>query len=187
MALAVADARERAIRLLSDGYAYDVLTESEFEWRLGQLSGANSPSEVEALVADLTAVNRPPLVGAAVQLPPAPAEARLVGIMSESRRQGPWMVPRRLQVFALMSNMRIDLRDAVIPDGCTIEVRAIMANVSIVAPPGLIVDFEVSPFMGSTRNDASRIPLPNAWTPHVRVSGSAVMSEVRVRVREPGR
>ena len=179
-------ARERAIRLLSDGYAYDLLTEAEFEWRLGQLSLASSPAEVEALVADLTPAAREPLAGAALQ-PAAAAEERLVGIMSESRRQGAWRVPQRLKIVAVMSSMRIDLRYAVIPAGCTIEVRAIMANVAIIAPPGMLVDFDVSPVMGSTRNDASRVPAPGYWTPHVRVSGTAIMSEVRVRVRELGR
>jgi len=37
-ALAVEQAREHAIRVLSDGFAYDALAEDEFEWRLGQLS-----------------------------------------------------------------------------------------------------------------------------------------------------
>jgi hypothetical protein len=188
LGLAVEDARQRAIRLLSDGYAYDVLTEAEFEWRLGQLSLANSPAEVEALVTDLTRANHPHLPPATVPgSVVAPAEERIVGIMSESRRQGPWRVPQRLRILAVMSNMRIDLRYAIIPEGCTIEVRAIMANVGIIAPPGMMIDFDVSPVMGTTRNDASRVPASGYWAPHVRVKGSAVMSEVRVRVREPGR
>lgn len=181
LAEAVEQAREHAIRVLSDGFAYDALTEDEFEWRLGQLSLANSPAEVQALIADL------PTPGAMTAQTyagvPARSEERIRGIMSEVRRDGVWRLPQRLMVSAVMSNVRLDLRQAVIPPGCTIEVRAIMANVTIVAPPGLAVDFDVSPIMGSARNDSARVPAAFG-APLVHVRGSAFMAEVRVRMRE---
>ena len=187
LAIAVEQAREHAIRVLSDGYAYDTLTEDEFEWRLGQLSLANSPVEVQALIADLPGGSGAPVAsahtGGAYAGVPAPARERISGIMSEVRRDGAWRLPQRLKVSAVMSNVRLDLRQAVIPSGCVIEVRAIMASVSIVVPPGLPVEFDVSPFMGAARNDSSRMA-PAFGAPVVRVMGSAVMAEVRVRVRE---
>ena len=182
LALAVEEARERAIRVLSDGYAYDTLTEDEFEWRLGQLSLANSPAEVQALIADLPATGTA-AVGGAYAGPPAAAAERIRAVMSDVRRDGPWRVPQRLRVSAIMSSVRIDLRYATIPPGCTIEVSAIMANVLIIVPPGLPVEFDVSPVMGSARNDSWRVPAITG-APLVRVSGSAVMAEVRVRVRD---
>jgi hypothetical protein len=186
--LAVEEAREHAIRVLSDGYAYDALTEDEFEWRLGQLSLANSPAEVQTLIADLPAGVAPPAAGAYSAAPysgvPAPAEERIRGVMSEVRRDGVWRLPQRLKVSALMSDVRLDLRQAVIPPGCVIEVRAIMAGVRIIVPPGLRVEFDVSPFMGAAGNDSSRLPTP-LGAQVLRVTGSAVMAEVRVRVRDP--
>lgn len=186
-ALAVEQAREQAIRVLSDGFAYDALTEDEFEWRLGQLSLARSPAEVQALIADLPAAGADPLTAtysngmyAGV---PAPSAERIFGIMSEVRRDGVWRLPMRLEVKAVMSNVRLDLRRAVIPPGCVIEVHAIMAAVQIIVPPGLPVEFDVSPIMGTARNDSARYPsAPGA--PVVRVRGSAFMAEVRTRVRE---
>jgi hypothetical protein len=84
-------ARERAIRLLTDGFAYDVITVDEFEWRLGQLSHADSPRAIDALVADL-GVPAHGLTGPThASAPPAAAEGRILGIMSETRR----MVTRR--------------------------------------------------------------------------------------------
>ncbi len=182
LAEAVEQAREHAIRVLSDGFAYDALTEDEFEWRLGQLSLANSPGEVKALIADLptpSTTTGTPTYSAA----PARNEERIRGVMSEVRREGSWRLPQRLVVSAVMSNVRLDLRQAVIPPGCTIEVRAIMANVTILVPPGLPVDFDVSPIMGSARNDSTRVP-PAFGAPLVHVRGRAFMSEVRVRMRE---
>jgi hypothetical protein len=186
-ALAVEQARERAIRVLSDGYAYDSLTEDEFEWRLGQLSLANSPAEVQALIADLPAADASPLTatyasGTYAGVPAPPAE-RIRGIMSEVRRDGPWRLPLRLEVRAVMSNVRLDLRRAVVPPGCLIEVWATMSEVQIIVPPGLPVEFDVTPIMGSARNDSTRYPVA-AGAPVVRVTGRALMAEVRVRVRE---
>lgn len=192
LALAVEQARERAIRVLSDGYAYDALTEEEFEWRLGQLSLANSPAEVQALLADLPAAGASPAstgyagvayTGSAYDRFAVPGEERIRGIMSEVHRDGAWRLPQRLKVTAVMSNVRLDLRRAMIPPGCLIEVSAIMAAVSVIVPPGLPVQLDVSPVMGSVRNDSTRIPAA-AGAPLVRVRGSALMAEVRVRVRE---
>lgn len=182
LADALEHAREHAIRVLSDGFAYDALTEDEFEWRLGQLSLANSPAEVQGLIADLptpgTTTTAP-----AYPTPPARSEERIRGLMSEVRREGTWRVPQRLKVSAIMSEVRLDLRQAVIPPGCTIEVRAVMANVTILVPPGLPVDFDVSPIMGSARNDSSYVPAAFG-APLVHVRGRAFMAEVRVRMRE---
>jgi hypothetical protein len=186
-AYAIDDARERAIRLLTDGYAYDVISEEEFEWRLGQLSNAGSPQAIDALVADLAAPGQA-LAGALPSLPPRVAtEGRILGIMSETRRVGPWHVPQALRVKAVMSDMKIDLRYAVLPPSCTIDVAAVMASVSFIAPPGLVVDFDVSSIMSSARNDAGAGPGAGYVLPHIRIRGSAVMAEVRVRVRALGR
>jgi hypothetical protein len=180
------DARERAIRLLTDAYAYDVITDFEFERRLGQLSLAVPPAAIDSLVADLSqrsGLVRDPVPGLSL----APREGKIVGFMSETRRKGPWRVPQRLLVRAVMSDMKIDLRYAAIPAGCSIEVKAVMANVSLIVPPGLVVAFNVDPFLSSARSDADGGSLEGHGLAHVHVYGSAIMSEVRVRVRRLGR
>jgi hypothetical protein len=185
--LSVDDTRERAIRLLTDAYAYDVITEEEFEWRLGQMIHADSPHAIEALVADLVA---PAPAATAVTRGYSPVfepEGRVLGIMSETRRRGPWRVPQRLRVKAIMSDMKIDLRYAVLPPACTIHLSAIMANVTFIVAPGMIVDFDVTSVMAAAGNDA-RAAATSAYTlPHVRIHGTAIMAEVRVKVRELGR
>ena len=146
LALALEEARERAIRVLSDGYAYDKLTEDEFEWRLGQLSLANSPVEVQALIVDLPGAEAP-VATTTYAVAPGRAEERIRGVMSEVRRDGPWLLPQQLRVSGLMSDVRLDLRQATIPPGCVIDVLAVMSSVTIIVPPGLSVEFEVSPVM----------------------------------------
>jgi hypothetical protein len=178
------ESRERAVKLLSDGYAYDRLTESEFEWRLGRLGSTESPAAVDALVADL--------LGPAPSYSPAPStlgafHRRIMAVMSNSRHAGPWTVPPQLDVAAVMSEVRIDLRHATIPAACTIDVSAFMANVSIIVPPGMPVHFDVSAIMATSRNDAVPTSYQTPGVPLITVKGFAFMAEVRVRVRELGR
>ena len=181
------DARERALRLLTDGYAYDVISEEEFEWRLGQMTHLDSPHAIDALVADLVAP-APGTTGVAVgQSPVFEPKGSVVGIMSEIRRQGPWRVPQRLRVKGIMSDVKVDLRYAVLPPACTIDVTAIMANVSFIVPPGMIVDFEVTSFMSSAHNDERAMAASVYTLPHVRIRGRAIMAELKVRVRGLGR
>lgn len=85
-----------------------------------------------------------------------------------------------------MSEVKIDLRDTPIPHDCTIDVLAVMANVTVIVPPGVSVDFDVFPVMASARNDAHELGLTPSGAPRVRVTGSAAMAEVRVRVRARG-
>ncbi|HET7187654.1 MAG TPA: hypothetical protein VFI52_05840 [Gemmatimonadaceae bacterium] len=175
------------MRLLTDGFAYDVITVEEFEWRLGQMSHAESAQEIDALVADL-ATSSALLSTAPVRGMPAPvpSEGRIMGIMSETRRVGPWRVPQTLRVKAIMSDVKVDLRYAIVPPGCTIDVSAIMSNVAFIVPPGMIVDFDVSSVMAATGNDV-RAEGSGYVLPHVRIRGSAFMAEVRAKVREVGR
>jgi hypothetical protein len=177
------DSRERAIRLLTDAYAYDVITDFEFERRLGQLSLNATPAMIDSLVADLAPRSSGLVRDAVPGYALAPTEGRIVGFMSETRRKGPWRVPQHLFVRAIMSDMKIDLRYAAMPPGCTIEVKAVMSSVSIIVPPGLIVAFNIDPFMGNAGSDADDRSLLGHGQPHLNVFGSAIMAEVRVRVR----
>ena len=177
------EARELAIRILTEAFAYDVITDFEFERRLGQLGLATTPATLDAVVADLSTAG-----GVVRDAMPdysslIPTEGRIVGIMSETRRKGPWRVPQRLTIRAIMCDMKIDLRYAAIPPGCSIHVRALMSNVSLIAPPGLIVDFNVDPVLGAAGSDADGGTLAGHGPAHVRINGSAIMAEVRVRVR----
>jgi hypothetical protein len=180
------ESRERAVRLLTDGFAYDLITVEEFERRLGQLGRADTPRAMGALVADLgpSAHTGLALASSAAL---APAEGRIVGIMSQTRREGLWHAPQRLRVMAVMSEVRIDLRHAVLPPSFTIDMSAIMANVHVIVPPGMVVDFDVTPIMATSRNDVRAQRISAYVQPQVRVVGTAIMSEVRVRVKDPGR
>lgn len=175
------EARESAIRILTDAYAYDAITEVEFERRLGQLSAADSGAAMGAIVADL------PVMGAtdgrsSARLLATP-RSRFVGFMSDVQLTGPRIVPGMLSIRAVMCNMTIDLRNSVIPPACIFEVTAVMAALSIYVPPGLTVAFDMQPFLAGVGSDADGGVLGRHAEAHARMVGTAVMSDVRVRQR----
>lgn len=175
------EARESAIRILTDAYAYDAITEVEFERRLGRLNVADSGTAIGAIVADL------PVMGttegrSSRRLLPTP-RSRIVGFMSDVHRTGPWLVPESLSIRAVMCNMTIDLSYAVIPPACIIDVTAVMAAVSILVSPCLTVEFDMQPFLASVGSDADGGVLGGRAEAHVRIVGTAVMADVRVRLR----
>ena len=178
------ETRERAIRILTDAYAYDVISDTEFERRLELLGKATGTPGIDAVVADLpregSLARRRPDYG-----PLAPSEGRISGLMSEIRRTGPWRVPERLSVRAIMCDMKLDLRYAALPARCEIDVTAVMAAVAIIVAPGTLVDFNVDPIMGAAGSGADDF-FRDPGSAHLRVRGKAVMAEVRVKVRRLG-
>ena len=198
-------ARERAIRLLTDRFADDTLTVDEFEARLDRMYQATVPADLDALTADLVGVtgvtDAPRSPGAAtaaiaraatgVRPYPVPGETpalrRVFALMSEQKKTGRWVVPRRLDVRAIMSDLFLDLRDAALPPAfCEIDLAAIMSNVKVLVPPGVVVENLLTAVMASVGNDAEddgRLP---ASAIRVRLTGMALMAEVRVRVAPPG-
>lgn len=196
-------ARERAIRVLTDRFADDTLTVEEFEARLDRMYQAGSPAALDALTSDLVAgppaapAAAPWLAGTPARPParrggyPAPGETpalrRMLAFLSNSRHSGRWTVPRRLDVRAVLGEVMLDLRDADLPPGfCEIDVGALMSNVNVLVPPGVVVEALVTSIMASVANDAEddgRLP---GDAMRVRLTGMAVMAEVRVRVAPPG-
>jgi hypothetical protein len=67
-----------------------------------------------------------------------------------------------------------------------IDLRALMASVEIIVPPGLAVETEGTAIMGSFEHvdRAPRNPDPEA--PILRVRGRVVMGSVEIRMRLPG-
>ena len=179
-------ARERAIALLTDRYAEGAVDDVALELHLDRLFAARSAAAVDAVVAELSAAQaqaptpRPAPVAPVVR--PA-ARRRILAVMSESKRSGRWIVPPELRVVAIMSDLKLDLRHAILPPEVVLDVTAFMASVKLTVPPGVPVTFDTDGFMSTTTSDAIE---RDEWTPGpvVRVVGGAFMAEVRVIVKE---
>jgi hypothetical protein len=187
------DERERVLHELSVHFAQDHLSLDELESRMERAYKSATIAELQTLVADLPRADAPAAGGAVVPAPPphalAPERERVLSVMSETKRDGAWQVPQRVELVAVMSDTTIDLTQAALPAGIVdIHVRSVWAAVKIIVPPGLQVVSRVSSLMGSVHGggepDDERAG-GAAWRSAtvVRLSGWALMAEVQTKVR----
>jgi hypothetical protein len=117
---------------------------------------------------------------------PVPTNSRLVSIMGESKRLGRWSVPQRLDVLAIMSDMRLDLTQAVLPPGIVdIDVRVVWAAFRIIVPPGMRVVNQIHSIMASVHSSTDDLSsvAGTGGGPIIRLTGLALMGEVKIVVR----
>jgi hypothetical protein len=185
-------AREQKITELSSHFANDDLTLEDLERRIERVYKALSVAELETITADLpnpaaAQANAPLLrpVGNASRMPSAiPNSGRILSIMGESRRLGRWQVPQRLEVVSIMSDTKIDLTQAVMPAGIVeIDMRVVWAACKVVVPPGMRVINEMHAIMASVHSKPDDRPTSNSFAPTIRLTGMALMAEVKVVVR----
>jgi hypothetical protein len=187
-ASALEAARERTIRVLTDRFADDTLSLDEFESRLDRMYKASTPAELDALLGEVEARQpRPVALDAPAQHYGPSVPRRILAIMSNTKRTGRWSMPRKLEARAIMSEIVLDLREVTLPAGvCEIDVFALMANIEILVPPGIVVEEMPLSLMANVENDAVDDGTAGANAPRLRLVGTAVMANVEVRVAEPG-
>jgi hypothetical protein len=182
--------RERVITILSRHFANDGISLDELETRLELAYRASSVAEVRALTAGLSVVD---VDSGSVAIRPAPppsqiTQSRIVSIMSSTVRRGVWLPPQRLNIDAVMSETRIDLREAQLSSGVMeIPVRAFWASLTIITPPGVNVITEVTTFMAAVSDRSDHGPgMPAHGAPVIRITGWACMAEVSIKTRRAG-
>jgi hypothetical protein len=189
-------ARELAIEQLSALFANDDLTLEELERRIEGVYKATTVAELDRVTADLGQglVARPASAHAPARVADPAALApvygrergRMLSIMGESKRLGRWTVPQRLDVLAIMSDMRLDLTQAVLPPGIVdIDVRVVWAALRVIVPPGMRVVNQMHSIMASVHSstdDLSSVAGVGGG-PIIRLTGLALMGEVKIVVR----
>jgi hypothetical protein len=193
----LARAREAKIDELSNFFANDDLTLEDLERRIESVYKAASVTELETITADLKLATvrpdeytRAKLARATPSLPQSyDAEyARILSIMSSTRRAGRWVVPRKLDVVAIMTDAKIDITHALLPPGIIeLDMRVIMASFKLVVPPNVRVINESHAFLASVRSRADELrPDGEASSPNetvIRLTGTAIMADVNIVVR----
>lgn len=196
--LEVDEARERAIDLLSECFARDMLSVEDFERRVGLAHAAGSMVDlgkaIEGLGSEgLTAPEKAGLSGKAPLRAPAAAASevrpadRAVAVFGETKRAGQWVPARRNTVAAVMGSARIDMREARLgPGTTTITAVAFMGSIEILVPPGLHVQCAGSAVFGSFEGrDSSPAPVgPDESM--VRVDGLSFFGSVEIETRHAG-
>ena len=171
--LLVGDAeREEAVARLRDACVEGRLTLQDFSERVDAAFAARRRGELRAVTRDLPVTSSPPAL--------QPAGERIVAVLSERQRIGPWRAQGRLDVVAVMGSCKLDLRNAELIGGeLTVQLQALMADVKIYVPSGVRVLMEETAVLSSSKDarasDASRVN-----GPLVRVQGFCLMSSVEV-------
>lgn len=112
----------------------------------------------------------------------------LVSILSDVVRTGRWEAPRKITGYAVLGNLKLDLREVIVP-GETLEVSAwaVMGDVRVVVPPGTQVEFKGMTVMGDGRAEADLTTQDVAPTgARVVVNVNNLMGNVRVRTMAVG-
>lgn len=178
--------RERTIELLSRHFAHDALSLDELERRVELAYRARSPGELRDLVRDLpdSSEDAPPVARAPLPEAFTPEQDRIVSIMTETKRRGMWRPARHIDLWSVMSDTRLDLTEAVLSPGVTeIDVSAVMTAIRVIVPPGVRVVVQTDSFMSSVSDESIEPPQVGSGAPVVRLTGFAIMSEIKVRVR----
>jgi hypothetical protein len=177
--------REKTIELLSQHFAHDNLSLDELERRMEEVYRAASVPALRELTKDL------PTDSSEAQEKRAwrsrtfvPEQDRIVSIMAETTRRAVGRTPQRLDVLCIMSDTKLDLTEAQLGQGVTeIHLRAIMASVRIIVPPGVRVVIQPSGFMSSVTDDMADQPPVGSGAPVIRITGRLIMAELKVVVR----
>jgi hypothetical protein len=129
--------RDRVVELLRVSAGDGRLTAEELDERLERAITARTYGELAGLVADLPAAG-------SVAGPPAPQAKEVVRIDTGSghtKREGRWVVPRRMEVRIRSGHVLLDFTQAVITQPAlqlNVEVRS--GHIVMVTRPGIVVD-----------------------------------------------
>ena len=184
--------RERAIQALCAHYAQDQLSTQELEARFERVYRATTDAELRSTLIGLPALRLDLMVpdGARPELyqvsPTAAAlpEKRMLAVMSETKRQGPWVAPPRISVRAIMGTVKLDLREAQLPpQGVLIDVWCVMGEVKVLVPPGVRTDVEGMAVMGEWTDRTH--PHHDPADPLIRIQGTVIMGSLTAETRLP--
>jgi hypothetical protein len=135
--------RDRVVEVLRVAAGDGRLTAEELDERLEHALTARTYAELTALTVDLPEAGGMPAVpGPAYAVPAAPREVALIDCHSgNARREGRWLVPKRMEVRVTSGSVRLDLTEAVISQPLfEIDAQVRSGSLLIITKPGIVVD-----------------------------------------------
>jgi len=181
-------ARERTVELLCAHFAADHLTAEELERRLDLAHAAGIGTGLTTLLTDLPALPAGAAgmgVSSITRVEAVPAHRRAVSLIGDVTRSGSWVVPGRMEVLGGIMDVTLDLREARFgPGTAEVTVWGLIGDVTVIVPPGMVVDTSVSTLIGDFRDGAGE-PAIGTEAP-VRIQVNLLIGDVKVETRLPG-
>lgn len=173
--------RDFAVEILRIAAGDGRLTGEELDERVEAALAARTASDLAELTADL------PLEG----MPPQAREVvRIDQRFGEGRRAGRWLVPHRMEIRLMFTDLKLDFTEAVISYDTlhiALDLR-IGGNLTLVTAPGIVVDADDVTY---TRGDIKISPTPGPEVPmrlRVVLTGKSTGGDIVARPprRTPG-
>jgi hypothetical protein len=168
--------RDRAVELLRMAAGDGRLSADELDQRLEAALTARTYGELAVLTRDLPAAPSPAAVADAKDL------VRIESGSGSARRDGRWVVPKRIEIRVGSGSVRLDFTEAVITQAALwIEAEVNSGSLTLITRPGIVVDADdVSVRSGSVRiRPHSDAPAPALLNIHV--SGKIGSGSVKAR------
>jgi hypothetical protein len=142
--------RDRVVEILRIAAGDGRISADELDQRLEVALTARTLRELAALTTDLPAPAAP---AAAAALPPAKDLVRIDCGSGTAKREGPWVVPRRMEIRVTSGSVRLDFSRAAITAGLLeIDADVKSGSLTMLTRPGIVVDTDdVSVLSGSVR------------------------------------
>jgi hypothetical protein len=130
--------RDRVVEVLRVAAGDGRLTAEELDERLEVALTARTYAELAALTADLPAGAGP---AAAVAVPEPKDVVRIDVGSGSTKRDGRWVVPRRMEVRVTSGGVKLDFTEAVIAEtSLTVDADVHSGSLTLVTKPGIVVD-----------------------------------------------
>ena len=144
---------------------------------------AESESANQQLSQDVPAHSR-----AAYPVAPEKARGGVASFLSSNELEGQWELPRHFRALAVLGNVELDLRNAVIGIGVSvIEAVAVLGNIEITVPPDVAVESDGDSLLGSfvVKHKGRTTAAEATGLRTVRIVGTAYASSIEITVKGP--
>jgi Domain of unknown function (DUF1707) len=169
--------RDRVVELLRTAAGDGRLTAEELDERLEVALTARTHSELAVLTADL------PATGAGVASGVTPKDLVRIDCHSgSSKRNGPWVVPQRMEVKVTSGNVKLDFTEAVITGSALhIDADVRSGELTLITKPGIVVDTDdVAVRSGEVK---VRMPWPASVPVTLRITVSGKVGSGNIKAR----
>ncbi|TDD78054.1 DUF1707 and DUF2154 domain-containing protein [Actinomadura rubrisoli] len=167
--------REAVVERLRIASVEGRLTFEELTERTEAAYMAVTRGELEHITTDLPGMGAPGANPAPVQV-----KRKFSAFMGDCKERIVGRIDGPLEAVSVMGDVELDLRGAQVPTGeVIVHATAVMGDVKIIVPDGVIVELTGYAFMGD-RDVTVRESGPGARVPIVRVNAHAVMGDVKI-------
>jgi hypothetical protein len=172
--------RDRVVEVLRLAAGDGRLSAEELDQRLEMALNARTYGELAALTKDLPDAAGPAAVAEPKDL------IRIEASSGSTRRDGRWVVPKRMEIKVGSGSVRLDFTEAVITQATlAIDVELNCGSLLLITKPGIVVDADDI----SIRSGSVSVPPPGDVPTllSIRVSGKVGSGSVKARAPRPPR